>query len=44
MTDVVMPGVSDSMEEGTLSRWLIGDGEMVVRGGELAEIEPTKRP
>ncbi len=42
MTDVVMPRLSDTMEEGTILRWLIGDGEPVRRGEELVEIETDK--
>jgi pyruvate dehydrogenase E2 component (dihydrolipoamide acetyltransferase) len=40
--DVVMPRLSDSMEEGTILRWLKGDGEQVERGEELVEIETDK--
>jgi pyruvate dehydrogenase E2 component (dihydrolipoamide acetyltransferase) len=42
MADVVMPRLSDTMEEGTILRWLIADGEMVRRGDELVEIETDK--
>jgi pyruvate dehydrogenase E2 component (dihydrolipoamide acetyltransferase) len=42
MTDVVMPRLSDTMEEGTILRWLKRDGEHVVRGEELVEIETDK--
>ena len=37
-----MPRLSDSMEEGTIVRWLKRDGEEVVRGEELVEIETDK--
>jgi pyruvate dehydrogenase E2 component (dihydrolipoamide acetyltransferase) len=40
--DVVMPRLSDSMEEGTILRWLVADGATVARGDELAEIETDK--
>jgi pyruvate dehydrogenase E2 component (dihydrolipoamide acetyltransferase) len=40
--DVVMPRLSDSMEEGTILRWLKGEGEHVERGEELVEIETDK--
>jgi pyruvate dehydrogenase E2 component (dihydrolipoamide acetyltransferase) len=40
--DVVMPRLSDSMEEGTILRWLKGDGDSVSRGEELVEIETDK--
>ena len=37
-----MPRLSDSMEEGTILRWLKADGEQVRRGDELVEIETDK--
>lgn len=37
-----MPRLSDSMEEGTIVRWLKGDGEPVSSGEELVEIETDK--
>jgi pyruvate dehydrogenase E2 component (dihydrolipoamide acetyltransferase) len=40
--DVVMPRLSDSMEEGTILRWLKGNGDEVARGEELVEIETDK--
>jgi pyruvate dehydrogenase E2 component (dihydrolipoamide acetyltransferase) len=42
MADIVMPRLSDTMEEGTILRWLKGDGEEVRRGEELVEIETDK--
>ncbi len=42
MTDIVMPRLSDTMEEGTVLRWLKRDGEYVSRGEELVEIETDK--
>ncbi len=42
MPDIVMPRLSDSMEEGTIIRWLKTDGEQVRRGEELVEIETDK--
>jgi pyruvate dehydrogenase E2 component (dihydrolipoamide acetyltransferase) len=42
MSDVVMPRLSDTMEEGTILRWLKRDGEHVARGEELVEIETDK--
>ncbi len=42
MADVVMPRLSDTMEEGTILRWLIADGDAVHRGDELVEIETDK--
>ena len=41
-TDVVMPRLSDSMEEGTVLRWLKSVGDEVRRGDELVEIETDK--
>ena len=37
-----MPRLSDTMEEGTILRWLKADGETVARGEELVEIETDK--
>ncbi len=42
MPDVPMPRLSDSMEEGTVVRWLKADGDRVRRGEEIAEIETDK--
>jgi len=42
MTEMVMPRLSDTMEEGTILRWLKADGEYVKRGDELVEIETDK--
>jgi pyruvate dehydrogenase E2 component (dihydrolipoamide acetyltransferase) len=42
MGDIVMPRLSDTMEEGTILRWLKGEGEEVTRGEELVEIETDK--
>jgi len=40
--DVVMPRLSDSMEEGTILRWLKSAGDEVALGEELVEIETDK--
>jgi pyruvate dehydrogenase E2 component (dihydrolipoamide acetyltransferase) len=40
--DIVMPRLSDSMEEGTILRWLKADGDEVAHGEEIAEIETDK--
>jgi len=37
-----MPRLSDSMEEGTILKWLKSDGDAVSRGEPLAEIETDK--
>jgi pyruvate dehydrogenase E2 component (dihydrolipoamide acetyltransferase) len=42
MAEVVMPRLSDTMEEGTILRWLVADGEPVRRGQELVEVETDK--
>src|SRR4051812_47811862 len=42
MADVVMPRLSDSMEEGTILRWLKASGDEVKRGEEIVEIETDK--
>jgi pyruvate dehydrogenase E2 component (dihydrolipoamide acetyltransferase) len=42
MTDITMPQLSESMEEGTILRWLIEDGQPIARGEELVEIETDK--
>ena len=41
-SDVVMPRLSDSMEEGTVLRWLKSEGDEVAVGDELVEIETDK--
>jgi pyruvate dehydrogenase E2 component (dihydrolipoamide acetyltransferase) len=40
--DVLMPRLSDSMEEGTVLRWLVDDGAEVARGDEIVELETDK--
>jgi pyruvate dehydrogenase E2 component (dihydrolipoamide acetyltransferase) len=40
--DVVMPRLSDSMEEGTILKWLVEQGGEVKRGQPLVEIETDK--
>jgi pyruvate dehydrogenase E2 component (dihydrolipoamide acetyltransferase) len=42
MADVAMPRLSDSMEEGTILKWLKSDGDEVKHGEELVEIETDK--
>ena len=42
MADVAMPRLSDSMEEGTILKWLKSDGDEVEKGEELVEIETDK--
>ncbi len=40
--DIQMPALSPTMEEGTLSKWLVKEGDTVVSGDILAEIETDK--
>ena len=42
MTDLTMPQLSESMEEGTILRWLKQDGESVAADEDLVEIETDK--
>ncbi len=42
MADVVMPRLSDSMEEGTVLAWIKAVGDEVAVGDELVEIETDK--
>src|SRR5881397_3018819 len=41
-TDVMMPRLSDSMEEGTVLKWIVQQGGEVKRGEPLVEIETDK--
>ena len=40
--DIQMPALSPTMEEGTLSKWLVKEGDVVASGDILAEIETDK--
>jgi pyruvate dehydrogenase E2 component (dihydrolipoamide acetyltransferase) len=42
MTDILMPALSPTMEEGTLAKWLIKAGDTVEAGQVIAEIETDK--
>jgi pyruvate dehydrogenase E2 component (dihydrolipoamide acetyltransferase) len=42
MTELTMPKLSDSMEEGTILTWLKQDGEHIEAGEDLVEIETDK--
>ena len=42
MTDILMPALSPTMEEGTLAKWLVKKGDTVVAGDVIAEIETDK--
>jgi pyruvate dehydrogenase E2 component (dihydrolipoamide acetyltransferase) len=41
-TELKMPALSPTMEEGTLARWLVKEGDIVKSGDLLAEIETDK--
>jgi len=40
--EILMPALSPTMEEGTLSKWLKNEGDKVVSGDVIAEIETDK--
>ena len=40
--DILMPALSPTMEEGTLSKWLKNEGDTVTAGDVIAEIETDK--
>ncbi len=42
MSEVVMPRLSDTMEEGELAKWLKNEGDTITKGDILAEIETDK--
>jgi pyruvate dehydrogenase E2 component (dihydrolipoamide acetyltransferase) len=42
MPEITMPRLSDSMEEGTILKWLVSEGDDVKRGQPIAEIETDK--
>jgi pyruvate dehydrogenase E1 component beta subunit len=41
-TEVLMPALSPTMEEGTLTKWLVSEGQDVKAGDVIAEIETDK--
>ncbi|PYE81212.1 pyruvate dehydrogenase complex dihydrolipoamide acetyltransferase [Pseudoroseicyclus aestuarii] len=41
-TQILMPALSPTMEEGTLAKWLVKEGDTVSSGDLLAEIETDK--
>ena len=41
-TEILMPALSPTMEEGKLSKWLVKEGDSVKSGDILAEIETDK--
>ncbi len=42
MTEIKLPAMSPTMEEGTLAKWLVKEGDTVKPGDVLAEIETDK--
>ena len=41
-TQVLMPALSPTMEEGTLAKWLVSEGQEIKAGDVIAEIETDK--
>ena len=41
-TEILMPALSPTMEEGTLAKWLVSEGDSVASGDIIAEIETDK--
>ncbi|TNJ46737.1 pyruvate dehydrogenase complex E1 component subunit beta [Phaeobacter sp. B1627] len=41
-TEILMPALSPTMEEGTLAKWMVKEGDTVASGDILAEIETDK--
>ncbi|MDM7458314.1 MAG: pyruvate dehydrogenase complex dihydrolipoamide acetyltransferase [Paracoccus sp. (in: a-proteobacteria)] len=41
-TEILMPALSPTMEEGTLAKWLVKEGDEVKSGDVIAEIETDK--
>ena len=41
-TEILMPALSPTMEEGTLAKWLVKEGDSVSSGDVIAEIETDK--
>jgi pyruvate dehydrogenase E2 component (dihydrolipoyllysine-residue acetyltransferase) len=41
-TQILMPALSPTMEEGTLAKWLVKEGDTVTSGDVIAEIETDK--
>ena len=40
--ELVMPRLSDTMEQGTIGRWLVHEGDAIAEGDVIAEIETDK--
>jgi pyruvate/2-oxoglutarate dehydrogenase complex dihydrolipoamide acyltransferase (E2) component len=41
-TEILMPALSPTMEDGTLAKWLVKEGDTVSAGDIMAEIETDK--
>jgi len=41
-TEILMPALSPTMEEGTLAKWLVSEGDVIKSGMIIAEIETDK--
>jgi len=41
-TEILMPALSPTMEEGTLAKWLVKEGDKISAGDVIAEIETDK--
>ncbi|MFV0282096.1 MAG: biotin/lipoyl-containing protein, partial [Rhodoblastus sp.] len=41
-TNILMPALSPTMEEGTLAKWLKNEGDTIKSGDVIAEIETDK--
>jgi pyruvate/2-oxoglutarate dehydrogenase complex dihydrolipoamide acyltransferase (E2) component len=41
-TEIFLPAMSPTMEEGTLAKWLVAEGDTVKAGQVIAEIETDK--
>ena len=40
--EILMPALSPTMEEGTLAKWLVKEGDTVSSGDVMCEIETDK--
>ena len=40
--NILMPALSPTMEEGTLAKWLVKEGDKIQSGDLIAEIETDK--
>ena len=40
--DILLPRVSDAIQEGAVTKWLVTNGEPVTKGDVVAEVETEK--